>query len=76
MKVGSVAQINERKQKTILAILAITIVCGILFSILFELIIIFFIWLIKLIIEYYVYILIGVVAILIGRKILFRSKRR
>lgn len=76
MKVGTVAETNEKKRKTIFGIILITILSAIIFSSLLKLLITFFVWLGKLIINNYVYILIGIAAILIGRKILFRPRRK
>lgn len=76
MKVGTIAEFNEKKKKTILGIILITILCGFIFSSLLQLLIIFLVWLIKLIIKHWIKILIGIVAILIGRRILFRSKTK
>lgn len=76
MKVGTTAETNERKKKTILGIILLTILCGIVFSSLFQLLIIFFIWFIKLIVKHWIKILVGIAVILVGRKILFRAKRK
>jgi len=76
MKIGTMAKTNERRKKTILGIVLITVLCAIIFSNLLELLIKFITWVIKLMIKHWVKILIGIAVILIGRKILFRAKRK
>lgn len=76
MKVGTTAETNEKKKKTIFVIILITVFSAIVFSNLLQLLIIFIVWLFKLIIEHYIKILVGIAAILIGRKILFRAKKK
>lgn len=76
MKVGTTAETNEKKKKTMFGIIFITILCAIVFAVFLQLFLTLLIWIFNLIITHWIKILIGIVVILLGRRILFRAKRR
>lgn len=76
MKVGTTAETNERRKKTISGIIIITIICAVIFSNILELFGALIVWLVKLIITHWKKILVGIAVLLVGRRILFRRKKK
>lgn len=76
MNFNSLEKFNEKRKNIYISLIVVAIICAVVFAGLLQGIISLLTWIIKLVIKYWKHILMGIAALLVLKKLLFRRKQK